>query len=214
MECPICGSEDISVLKVKTIPSKKKEIKEYLLKCNPCQHVFKDTISQKNPVDKRLIISEQDNSIKTIISLFPNEELNIGDNLISELGQVEVTSMEVDGKRVNKSIIEDIDTIWASSVEIPIRIGVSVDLQGKVASYKIDIDRDIEISVGDIVKIEDYIIKIHVIKTTERRKNSGYALSKDIKRIYGRPINLNNYDFDFTKNIVKKTNKLPKYLRK
>ncbi|MCC7554169.1 MAG: hypothetical protein KO202_06765 [Methanobacteriaceae archaeon] len=214
MECPICGSEDLSVLKSKTIPSKKKETKEFLLKCNDCQHIFKDNISQKNPVNKRLIISEQERSIKTSIDLFPNEELAIGDILISEYGQIEVTSIEFDGKRVKKAIISDIDTIWASSIEIPVRMGISVDLHGKVESYKVDIDRDIEISVDDIVKIEDYIIKIHTIKTNERRKNSGYANSGDIKRIYGRPAKLNNYDHDFTKNIIKKTKKIPKYLRR
>lgn len=214
MECPICGSDDLETLNSKVIPSKKREIEEFLLKCRECNHVFKDTISQKNPEKFRLIISEQEKSKKTFIDLYPNEELAIGDILLSDLGQVEVTGIEVDGKRVKKSIVADIKTIWASSIEIPTRMGVSVDLQGKVDSYKVDIDRDIEISVGDLVKIEDYIIKIHTIKTKERRKNSGYSTSNEIKRIYGRPINLRNYDHDFTNNIVKKTEKLPKYLRK
>jgi len=214
MECPICGSKDSTILKSKTINSKKKEINEYLLKCNECQHVFKSMFSEESPIDIRLIISEQEKSIKTSINLFSNEELAIGDNLISEFGQVEVTSIEVENKRVNKAIISDIKTIWTSSVEIPVRIGISVDLQGKVDSYKVDIERDIEIAVGDIIKIEDHVIKIHVIKTNKFRKTSGYAKSNNIKRIYGRPVNLNNYDFDFTKNIIKKTNKLPKYLRK
>lgn len=205
MECPICGSEDVEILKTKKTSSKKKFMKEFLLKCNECEHVFKDIVSQKKPRPYRLIISEQDNSIKTTIDLCPNDELYVGDVLLSEVGQVEVTSIEVKDKRVKKSVIEDINTIWASSIEIPARIGVSVDLHGKVDSYKVDLDRDFNISVGDIVKIENHIIKISVIKTSERKTTSGFAKASVIKRIYGKPTRFNNYDYDLTKGIAKKT---------
>ena len=74
-----------------------------------------------------------------------------------------MSGIETKEKRVSKSKIEDIITIWASSDEIPARIGFSVDLHGKVDSYKLDLDRDFEISSEDIVKIDDHIVKIHVI---------------------------------------------------
>ena len=75
-----------------------------------------------------MIISQQDESIKTTIDLLPNDELKKGDILLSDIGQVEVTSIEVNDKRVDKAVLENVDTIWASSVEIPVRIGFSVDL--------------------------------------------------------------------------------------
>lgn len=213
MECPICGSDELVVLKNKTISSKKKEINEILFKCDECGHIFKETVSQKNPISVRLVISEQEKSIKTSIDLFPNEELSKNDILMSDMGQVKVTGIEIEGKRVKKAQVKDIKTIWASSIEIPVRIGVSVDLSGKVVSYKIDIDRDVEIAIEDIVKIEENIIEIHSIKTERRSLSSGHAKSEHIKRIYGRPVNKNKYNFDFTKYIVKKTNKIPKFLK-
>ena len=204
MECPICGSDDIEIINSKQKTTKKKFTEEYLLKCEDCGHVFRDIISLKKPRPYRLIISEQEKSHKTSIDLSPSDELKVGDVLLSELGQVEVTGIEVGDKRVNKSSLEDVDTIWASSVEIPARIGFSVDLHGEVDSYKLDLDRDFEIAPGDVIKIDNRIVKVHVIKTQERKLTSGFAKAGVIKRVYSKPVRFNNYDYDLTSNIYKK----------
>lgn len=205
MDCPICGSDDIEILNSKQKSSKKKLMEEYLLKCEDCGHVFKDVISLKKPKDYRLIISEHDKSKKTTIELSPSDELKSGDVLLTEFGQVEVTSIEVGDKRVNKAKLEDVNTIWANSIEIPARIGFSVDLHGEVDSYKLDLDRDFEIAPGDIVKIDKHIVKVHVVKTQERKLTSGFAKASVISRVYSKPVKFNNYDYDLTKDIIKKT---------
>ncbi len=205
MECPICGSDDIEILNLKQKESKKKFMEEYLLECLDCDHVFKDVFSAKKPKMYRLIISEQNRSHKTSIELSPSDELKVGDILLSDIGQVEVSSIEVNDTRVKKSIVEDIDTIWATSVEIPARIGFSVDLHGEVDSYKLDLERDFEIAPGDIVKIENHIVKVHVIKTNDRKLTSGFAKAGVIKRVYSKPVKFNNFDYDLTSNIFKKT---------
>ena len=205
MECPICGSDDIEILNSKEKSSKKKIIEEYLLKCEDCEHVFKDIFSAKKPQPYRLIISEQDKSHKTTIELSPSDQLETGDVLLSDLGQVEVTSIEVADTRVDKAQIEDINTIWAVSVEIPARIGFSVDLHGEVDSYKLDLERDFKIFPGDVVKIDKHIVRVHVIKTQARKLTSGFAKAGVIKRVYSKPVKFNNYDYDLTRYIFKKT---------
>ena len=205
MECPICGNDDTESLNSKQKKSKKKLLEEYLLKCNDCGHVFKYNLAAKKPRPYRIIISENDKSYKTTIDLSPDDILNVGDILLSELGQVQVSGIETKEKRVNASKIEDILTIWASSIDIPARIGFSVDLHGEVDSYKLDLERDFEISTEDIVKIDEHIVKIHVIKTDERKITSGFAKANVIKRVYAKPIKFNNYDYDLTKYIVKKS---------
>ena len=205
MECPICGSDDIEILNSKKKESKKKFMEEYLLKCFDCGHVFKDVVSAKKPKDYRLIISEQNKSHKTTIELSPSDELKVGDILLSDLGQVEVSSIEVNDTRVKKALVEDIETIWATSIEIPARIGFSVDLHGEVDSYKLDLERDFEIAPGDVVKIENRIVKVHVIKTNDRKLTSGFAKAGVIKRVYSKPVKFNNFDYDLTNNIFKKT---------
>ena len=205
MECPICGSDELEILNSKQKSSKKKFIEEYLLKCEECGHVFKDIFSAKKPKPYRLIISEQDKSHKTTIDLSPSDELKCGDILLSDLGQVEVTGIEIKDKRVTQAKLEDVNTIWASSIEIPARIGFSVDLHGEVDSYKLDLDRDFEIAPGDIVKIDKHIVKVHVIKTQDRKLTSGFAKAGVIKRVYSKPVKFNNFDYDLTKDIFKKT---------
>ncbi len=205
MDCPICGSYEIEIINSKQKTTKKKLTEEYLLKCEDCGHVFRNIISLKKPRPYRLIISEQDKSYKTSIDLSPSDQLEVGDVLLSEVGQVEVTGIEVGDKRVDKSKLEDVDTIWASSVEIPARIGFSVDLHGEVDSYKLDLDRDFEIAPGDVVKIENHVVKVHVIKTQDRKLTSGFAKAGVIKRVYSKPVKFNNYDYDLTSNIFKKT---------
>ena len=205
MQCPICGSDDIEILNSKKKESKKKFMEEYLLKCFDCGHVFKDVVSAKKPKDYRLIISEQNKSHKTTIELSPSDELKVGDILLSDLGQVEVSSIEVNDTRVKKALVEDIETIWATSIEIPARIGFSVDLHGEVDSYKLDLERDFEIAPGDVVKIENRIVKVHVIKTNGRKLTSGFAKAGVIKRVYSKPVKFNNFDYDLTNNIFKKT---------
>ena len=205
MDCPICGCDDVVIINSKQKTSKKSYTEEHLLKCEDCGHVFKDLISLKKPKPYRLIISEQDKSHKTTIDLSPSDELAAGDVLLTEFGQVEVTSIEVGDKRVKNSKIENISTIWASSVEIPARIGFSVDLHGEVDSYKLDLERDFEIAPGDVVKIDKHVVKVHVIKTQERKLTSGFARANVIKRVYSKPVKFNNYDYDLTKYIFKKT---------
>jgi uncharacterized Zn finger protein len=205
MKCPICGYENTVTLKSKTISSRNRKVNELLLKCEKCEFVFKDTVTKSKPVSYRLIISEHETSKKTFIDLCPDEELSKGNILLSDLGQAKVTSLEIkSGKRVESAIAKDILTIWAFSMEIPARIGISVNLSGKVDSYKVDLDRDFRISANDIIKIEEYILRVTIIKTLDRKMKKGAAVASVIKRVYGNPINFKNYDYDLSKNIVSK----------
>ncbi|KZX17364.1 hypothetical protein MBCUT_02300 [Methanobrevibacter cuticularis] len=205
MNCPMCGCDSTETLKSKTVPSKTKEVNELLLKCKNCDFVFKDSIIANKPVSYRLIISEHEKSKKTFIDLYSDEKLSKDNILLSDLGQVEIKSLELkDGKRVDSAIAKDVSTIWASSMEIPARVGISVDFSGDVDSYKVDVDRDSKFAVDDILKVDDKIIRIYAIKTLERILKKGFAKSSVIKRVYGNPVNLKNYDYDLTANIVYK----------
>ena len=61
MKCPVCESESFEVLK-----SKGKHSKEFLLQCNECGNVYRETISREKPVDIRMVISEFESSQKRI----------------------------------------------------------------------------------------------------------------------------------------------------
>lgn len=202
MVCPVCGSDDAIVLKNKVTHAKSKDIRDLLLKCGDCGSVYKERLTQEKPRPFRLIISEHENTHKTQIDLFSDETLRVGDYLMSDLGKVKVTALETEERRVEKATVSDVKTIWASSEEIPARFGVSIDLHGKAASFKVETERDFKVAVEDIIKIDKYIARVHVIKTEERKTTKGYAKANVIKRVYAKPVKFNHYDYDLTKFIV------------
>jgi uncharacterized Zn finger protein len=205
MKCPICGGENFQTLKSKHISTKTNEIDELLLKCDDCQHVFKQSNRFKKPESFRLIISENENSKKTRVGIYPDDNLSVGDILISDLGQFEIRDLELkSGKRVKSTIAEDIDTIWATSIDIPSRVGIAINFKGLTQSYKVDLGRKFKVSVEDIVKIEDTIFKVRVIKTFKMKMTKGSAKASVIRRVYGEPINFKKYDYDLTDKIASK----------
>ncbi|MCZ3366870.1 MULTISPECIES: HVO_0476 family zinc finger protein [Methanobacterium] len=199
MKCPVCESESYEILK-----SKGKHSKELLLKCEECGNIYRETIIREKPVDVRIVISEFEKSKKAFVKLYPDEVLMVDDILDLDGKEVAVNSIEIKtSARVYRSQVSDIETIWASSMDIPARVGISVDFGGRVISKKVDVDRDFEFTVGDIVKMGNLIFKITSMKTIERKLRKGFAKAYVTKRVYGRPLEeFVRYNYDLSSNIV------------
>lgn len=198
MKCPACGSHEHQVLK-----SKGKITRELLLKCEECGNVFRETVETPRPLEIRIIISKFEESLKKWVSFYPDEILRVDD--ILEVGdeRVRITSLENKrNARVMESMVEDLISIWAASVDIPARVGVSVDLHGRVLSRKVEVDRDFTFTVGDVVKMGRTIFRIKTIKTIERRMRRGFAYADVTKRVYGIPVSEKRYDYDLTMHVV------------
>ena len=199
MKCPVCESESFEILK-----SKGKHSKEFLLKCNECGNVYREVIVREKPVDIRIVISEFESSQKEYIKLYPDEELQVDDILEIDGKEVAITSIEAkSGGRVYKSQVSDINTIWASSLDIPVRVGISVDFGGRIISKKVHMDRDFEFHIGDVIKLGNLIFKINSIKTLERKVRKGFAKADVTKRVYGKPLDkIERYKYDLSPNLV------------
>lgn len=205
MKCPTCGSNSIEVLKSKKETSKTQEIEKLILKCEDCQSVFRETLSYEKPVDFRIIISEHESSRKEFIKIYPDDILSTGDILKVGEESVEISSLEnKNGARVNKSVASDLVTIWASSLDTLARVGISIDYHGLVRSYKVDVERDFVMTVGDVVKLGEVFFKISSIKTTEKKIRKGSSIASAIKRVYGKPFDIKvPYKYNLTNNIIK-----------
>lgn len=201
MKCPVCESESFEVLK-----SKGKHSKELTLKCNDCNNVYRETITREKPVDVRIVISEFESSKKEYIKLYPDEELQVDDILDIDGREVAITSIESKNTgRIYKTPVSNIETIWASSLDIPARVGISVDFGGRILSKKVDMDRDFEFHVGDVIKLGNLLFRINSLKTLERKLRRGFAKADVTKRVYGKPLDKNErYKHDLTPNIVEK----------
>lgn len=204
MKCPNCGSDSYEILKSRKETSKTKEINKLLLKCEECGNVYKEVLTQNNPLDYRIIISEHETSRKEFVKLYPDDILSKGDIIMVGDEEVEITSLEnKKGGRVDKSSASDIVTVWAFSRDVPARIGISIDSKGWIVSKKVDVDRDFKFNIGDIVKLGEHTFKINSIKTRERKMRKGFAKASVVKRVYGRPVDsFIKPNCDLTENIV------------
>jgi uncharacterized Zn finger protein len=199
MICPNCGSEDNQILK-----KKGENIKELLLKCENCGNTFREIITQPKPIEVRVIISKFESSEKSWASFLPDEIISTDDILEIGSEMVRVTSLENKrGGRVNECLVDDLVTIWATSIDIPARVGVSIDMHGKVLSHKVDIDRDFKFTIGDVARIDGITFKIRSIKTLERKMRRGFAYADVSKRVYGRPVDDKRFNYDLSSKVVR-----------
>ena len=201
MRCPVCQSESFEILK-----SKGKHSKEFVLQCNECGNVYREIINRKKPLDIRIIISEFESSKKDYIKLYEDEELQVDEILDIKGNNAIISAIETkNGGRTYKSPVSNIETIWATSLEIPARVGISVDFGGRIVSKKVDLDRDFEFNIGDVIKLGNLIFRINSLKTLERKLRKGFAKANVTKRVYGKPVSKNErYNHDLTPNIVNK----------
>ena len=72
--------------------------------------------------------------------------------------------MKIKGGRVLKSHVSELETIWAASLAGPARIGISIDYGGRVLS-KVEVERDFQFTVGDVVKMGNVVFRIKSMKT-------------------------------------------------
>ncbi|MBI4813287.1 MAG: hypothetical protein HY802_02815 [Methanobacterium sp.] len=199
MKCPVCDSESHEILKTKG-----KNTKEVLLKCNECGNTFRETITIPKMVECRVIISKFEESVKKTIKLYTDEILQAGEVLIVDDEEVEITSLEnIRGGGVLKSPVSELVTIWAASLAGPARVGISIDYGGRILSRKVEVERDFEFNVGDVVKLERSVFQIKSMKTITSRIRKGGAVAEQIKRVYGRPADKRDrFQYDLTSKIV------------
>lgn len=199
INCSLCGSDSLEVIK-----SKGKKSVELLLKCEECGNVFREVVEAGKPVDRRVVVSEFEDTHKTFTKLYEEDVLQIGDGLDLAGRKAEVTSIENKrGGRVSKSSVQDIETIWASYKDIPARVGISVDFGGRILSEKVEVNPEFEFKIGDVAKIGNILFKINSLKTLERKMRKGFAHARVTKRVYGRPVDEGRFKYDLTSKVVR-----------
>ena len=211
MVCPSCGFDEYEILK-----SKGKKVKELLVKCQECGHVYHETTPEEaKEINVRVVISEFETSWKTSIVLYSDEYLETGTLLYIDDKDVEVTSIENnEGNRVYECPVVDIKTIWAKSLDTLSRIGLSIDNSGNVISYKLEVEKEFAIAIGDVGEVNGLRFRVYGIKTLERNMKKGFAYARVIKRVYGKLLSSKDKSkvkLDLSQNVVKVTSKEKNY---
>lgn len=186
LECPKCGEENHRILKGKLV-GKKGEAVECIVKCSKCGGVRKETLKQEKSVVVRVIVSVEDRSVREELEFLQNDEVVVGDRLIVNGLEVEVSSIESEGKRVQAALAKDIDTLWTKRAD-KVKVKFSISKGPKTISKEMYAQPDEEFFVGDMVEIGRMKVTIHKIMCKDKLLRRGSAVASRIVRIYARAI--------------------------
>jgi uncharacterized Zn finger protein len=173
------------------------------VRCSECGQVHKTALEAEATVDRRVIVSQGDESISARVDIPPAERLVVGDEFLVETDEAiltaRITSLEKsDGSRGDGADAADVETIWARAVG---NVTVNLTLHPKEGTHdesrsvRIQVPGDEEFVIGRTHEYggEEFSVERILVRedaTEYERTDFDFAgdsvLAKDIKRIYAR----------------------------
>ncbi len=183
--CPNCGHEDVAILHEATPQA---NVTDATLECRVCDHVFKDTIQKAQDVTLKAIVSEEDESDVTRITVPPHEPLHVGDEVYSEDHRLLVTSLEdQEDRRVDEALPQDIKTLWCKVFDT-VTVDIAINQGHKTWTGEITVKPEEDFYVGDRLMIKDREVAVHAIKTPSDIHHEGSQQARDIVRLYAKSV--------------------------
>jgi uncharacterized Zn finger protein len=148
----------------------------------------------EKPITVQSIISDRDASERKRIEFGPIEEVHVGEEFFWEDHNLKVTSIEKEGRRVDKAKAKEIDCLWLKVFDtVPVKVSIVKGANTK--SERLEAAPEEEFAVGDILEFGRDKVVIDKIKTTRRmiyREGVPYQ-ARDIKRVYAKIIKERRY---------------------
>lgn len=183
MECPNCRQESLHEILSGKMGGKAQTVFETTVKCRQCGHVHHAVLKVQKPVEIPVVVSWIRDSVRSSITLGPDEVLSVDDEVMCGEEPVLVTSIESKGARVKRARAGDIQTVWGKKFD-KVRVPFSVNHHGKSFSEHVLAVPDEEFFIGDMLKIGKHEVVIHSIRVKERSMRTGGASARDIVRVY------------------------------
>ena len=181
LDCPKCGETMHRILKGR-VSGKKGETLECGVKCSECGGVRRSTIRREKPVTVKGSVSDDDRSKRTELELLPSDKMILGGQ------EVEVSSIESDGRRVEVALAKEIDALWTTRAD-RVKVKFSISKGRRTLSKEIFAQPDEEFYVGDMVELGRMKVVIHRIRCRDNRTiRDGSATASSIVRIYAKGI--------------------------
>ncbi len=173
------------------------------VRCGDCGHVHKRILETDSTVERRVIVSQEDESDEARVEIPPDETLAVGEEFLVETDAAfltaRITSLETtDGARVETAEVTEVKTIWTRAVG---NVAVNLTLHPKdgghdeTRSVKIQVPGDEEFVVGETHEYGGEAFtaeRLLVREDATGYDREGYdhagdgALAKDVKRVYAR----------------------------
>ncbi|MFB6284407.1 MAG: HVO_0476 family zinc finger protein [Halobacteria archaeon] len=193
VECPSCSfRQPHEVLKSNG---------DATVKCEECGHVHKVHVTSEREVERRVIVSQGDESFSAMVPMNASEKLNVGDEFVVDCDEgifgVELTSIEVDSgcgtenDRIERAEADDVETVWTrvvDNVEVPVTLHRDKS-EGEAKSHDLWVPGDYEFVVGETETVDgrDFEVTAFIDRDTgdRFRLEGDDVIAKNAKRVYG-----------------------------
>ena len=186
LHCETCGDVPHRVLRGK-VAGKDEIVFEGVVKCSKCGTVRNVVSREPRPIQVPLIVSFLEASERTRLEFSPEEPIELGQEL--ELGdtRLEVTAIEVKGRRMEAALAKEVSTVWAKRTD-RVRVKFSVNKGNRTVPHEVLAAPDEEFEVGEIVDLGRDRAVVHHIRTHYRTIREGRVRADEIVRMYGRVV--------------------------
>ena len=181
-DCQDCGERTVhEVLKGRM--GKDQDVIEATLRCQECGKVSTVVIREPKSVKVFTIVSDMGQSRREEVELAEDEEVQMEDEMSVGDLPVQVSAIEVDGRRVRKASANEIQTLWVKRFD-KIRVKVAINKVHKTISMDLEALPDEEFFIGDLMAVGRDQVVICYIKTKDGMARRGSVAARDIVRIY------------------------------
>lgn len=168
------------------------ESRDLIIRCTVCGLTSRRPLPpEPEPVYVKAIVSREGESFVAKAELMKGEVVEVGDYIVAERDDgegagVEIMSLEVGDKRVQKAVAEEINTIWSRAIdEVIVRISVH-DGKKTIPMY-VACEGDDRFTIDEIVSIDRVRARIDHICLRNgmiQRRKGKYEMANRIKRVY------------------------------
>lgn len=184
LTCDTCGDVPHRVLRGK-VAGKAEVVFEGVVRCTKCGTVRQVVRREPRPLTVPLIVSWLESTERTSMEFAPDEPVQVGEELETDDGRIEVTAIESRGARVPSAFARDVATVWAKRVD-KVRVRFSVNKGNRTVAHDVLAAPDEEFGVGEIVDLGRERALVHHIRTRHRTIREGAVRADEIVRMYGR----------------------------
>jgi len=186
LRCDTCGDVPHRVLRGR-VGGKDEIVFEGVVRCSKCGTVRSVVTREPRPIAIPLIVSWLESSERTSMEFSPEERIDVGQELDLGDSRLQVTAIEVAGRRVPGALAKEVSTLWAKRTD-RVRVKFSVNKGNRTVPHEVLAAPDEEFEVGEIVDLGKDRAVVHHIRTRYRTLREGRVRADEIVRMYGRVV--------------------------
>ena len=186
LHCDTCGDVPHRVLRGK-VGGRDEIVFEGVVKCSKCGTVRSVVTREPRPIQVPLIVSFLETSERTSLEFSPDEPVELGQEIELADTRLEVTAIEVKGRRMEAALAKEVSTLWAKRTD-RVRVKFSVNKRNRTVPHEVLAAPDEEFEVGEIVDLGRDRAIVHHIRTQYRTIRQGRVRADEIVRMYGRVV--------------------------